>query len=374
MNETEVTTEGLKNVRPGRDALTGVNTGTGPQGQPPTARKERRRGGEQAMVPEAEFGSYYGKPILNSPVWESPDIPGYLFLGGLGGAGSVIAAGAQATGRPRLARVLKVGAMAAGGLSTVALVHDLGRPGRFLNMLRTFKPTSPMSIGSWLLATYGPAATVAAASDVSGIAPWLGNIATVTAAAVGPGLATYTAALVTNTAVPAWHDGFRDMPFVFAASAIASAAGLGLVGAPVSETGPVRALAVVAGAAELATEKVMEQRMGIAAEAYHKGKAARYRKAAQGLLGAGVAGALVGGRRRALSALSGACLLAGSACTRFAVFEAGLTSAEDPKYTVVPQRQRLDRRDGIPTDGRPDDPPVDVAGNGNAVAGRGSRG
>ena len=36
--------------------------------------------------------------------------------------------------------------------------------------------------------------------------------------------------------------------------------------------------------------------------------------------------------------------MAGSACTRFGVFEAGLASAKDPKYTVVPQRERLARR------------------------------
>ena len=104
------------------------------------------------MVPRAEFRSYYGRPILKEPVWKTPDVPGYLFLGGLAGASSVLAAFAQASGNRGLARTSKVGATAAIGLSTVALVHDLGRPARFLNMLRVFKPSSPMSVGSWLLA------------------------------------------------------------------------------------------------------------------------------------------------------------------------------------------------------------------------------
>jgi formate-dependent nitrite reductase membrane component NrfD len=106
---------------------------------------EATRGGrgEQPMVPKAEFQSYYGQPIINQPVWESPDIPGYLFLGGLAGASGVLAAGAQLTGRRGLARVSKSGAAVAAGLSAVALVHDLGRPGRFLNMLRTFKGPLP---------------------------------------------------------------------------------------------------------------------------------------------------------------------------------------------------------------------------------------
>jgi hypothetical protein len=108
--------------------------------------------GERSMVPRAEFSSYYDRPVLHEPTWAATDIAGYLFLGGLAGASSVLAAGAQLTQRPRLARTAKVGAAGAIGLSLAALVHDLGRPSRFLNMLRVFKPTSPMSVGSWLLA------------------------------------------------------------------------------------------------------------------------------------------------------------------------------------------------------------------------------
>ena len=93
------------------------------------------------MVPNATFDSYYGLPILNAPVWHSPDIPGYLFLGGLAGTSSVLAAGAHLTGRAQLAGRTKVVAAGAIGLSAVALVHDLGRPSRFYNMLRVVKPT-----------------------------------------------------------------------------------------------------------------------------------------------------------------------------------------------------------------------------------------
>ena len=71
-----------------------------------------KRRGEQAMVPDAEFTSYYGRPVLKEPVWHSPDVPGYLFLGGLAGASSVLAAGAQVRGCPDLARGVKVGAVA----------------------------------------------------------------------------------------------------------------------------------------------------------------------------------------------------------------------------------------------------------------------
>ncbi|MEA2190926.1 MAG: hypothetical protein QOI73_1047, partial [Solirubrobacteraceae bacterium] len=123
---------------------------------------------------EPHFDSYYGRPIINAPVWEARDIAGYLFLGGLAGASSLLGAGAHATGRPALARTAKAGAAAAIGLSFVALIHDLGRPQRFVNMLRVVKPSSPMNIGTWLLSAYGPAAAVAAATALTHRAPRTG--------------------------------------------------------------------------------------------------------------------------------------------------------------------------------------------------------
>ena len=101
-------------------------------------------------------GSYYGTPIINPPVWAERDIAGYLFAGGLAGGSSLLAAGADLTARPRLARRAKLCASAAIGASLVALIHDLGRPARFINMLRMFKPTSPMSVGTWIVSAYAP--------------------------------------------------------------------------------------------------------------------------------------------------------------------------------------------------------------------------
>ena len=95
-------------------------------------------------------------------------------------------------------------------------------------MLRVFKPTSPMSVGSWLLAGYGPVAGAAAVSEVTGILPKAGTAAT-SARAARPAMATYTAALICDTAVPAWHAGHREMPYVFAGSAASAAGGLGLL-------------------------------------------------------------------------------------------------------------------------------------------------
>lgn len=293
------------------------------------------------MVPDAQFSSYYGKPIINAPVWGSPEIPGYLFLGGLAGASSLLGVGAQLTGRSALERVVKAGAVAAGGLSMVALVRDLGRPDRFVNMLRTFKVTSPMSVGSWLLTGYLPAAAIAGGCTLTGRLPRIGAVASAGAALIGPGVAAYTAALLSDTAVPAWHEGYRELPFVFVGSAAIAAGGLGMLGAP-GEADPARNLALAGVCTELTAAQIMEQRGGLVAETYRTGKSGAYLRTSKALAVLGAAGAIFGGRSPLVRRLSGAAFLAASASTRFGIFHSGLVSAKDPKFTVVPQRERLD--------------------------------
>ncbi|MEU3861353.1 NrfD/PsrC family molybdoenzyme membrane anchor subunit [Streptomyces sp. NPDC028722] len=334
MTGSDVTRDGVEGARPGRDALTGAHAGR---------RRRRGRGrGERAMVPDAEFSSYYGKPILNKPTWKPLDIAGYLYLGGLAGASSLLGAGAHVTGRPALARTAKTGAAGAISLSLVALVHDLGRPARFLNMLRVFKPTSPMSVGSWLLMGYAPLALAAAATDVAGRYRLVGAAATASAAVLGPAVATYTAVLISDTAVPSWHEGHREMPFVFAGSGATAAAGLALACVPPGQTGPARRLAVLGAALELGSFQLMKGRMGLAAEPLERGRPHALLRAAEALtIGGTVLGAYAGRRSRVSAAVAGAALLAGSAALRFGIFHAGVASAEDPKYTVVPQRERL---------------------------------
>ncbi|MDP9240625.1 MAG: polysulfide reductase NrfD, partial [Actinomycetota bacterium] len=291
-------------------------------------------------------------------------IPAYLFLGGLAGGSSLLAAGAAATGRPALRRTGRLGALAGITLSLVALVHDLGRPARFANMLRVAKATSPMSMGTWILTAYGPMAGLAGAAELRGALPAvlrdglpgkalgaLGTPAGAVAATIAPAVAAYTAVLLSDTSTPSWHEAHRELPFVFVGSAAAAAGGLGMLGAPVSEAGPARRMAVGGALLELAMEHRMEGSMGITAEPLHHGKAGQLMRASKALTAAGALGAAVlGGRSRLAAAVSGAALLAGSACTRFGVFEAGQESARDPRYTVVPQRERLDARNRIGAD------------------------
>ncbi|MEU2306024.1 NrfD/PsrC family molybdoenzyme membrane anchor subunit [Streptomyces misionensis] len=353
MSERDVTRGGEKGSRPGREAPTGAYAG----------RRRRRRGrGEQPMVPDASFSSYYGKPVLNKPTWKALDIAGYLYLGGLAGASSLLAAGAQATGRPGLAAPAKIGAAGAISLSLAALVHDLGRPARFLNMLRVFKPTSPMSVGSWLLMGYAPLTMAAAAIEVAGryrllgaaaadladrLRP-VGSAATAAAAVLGPGVATYTAVLIADTAVPSWHEGYRELPFVFAGSAATAASGLGLVAAPTAQAGPARRTAVLGAALELGAFRLMKRRMGLTAEPFDQGRPRVLLRAAEALTAGGAALALLCARvpDRRLALAAGTALLTGSAALRFGVFQAGVASAEDPRYTVVPQRERLAAKGG----------------------------
>lgn len=304
-----------------------------------------KRRGEQLMVPRAEFDSYYGRPVIKAPAWAARDIAGYFFLGGLAGAGSVLAAGAHLTGRTCTATAMKVSSLAAVSLSAAALVNDLGKPARFAHMLRVFKPTSPMSVGSWLLTVYGPAAGAAATSAVTGRLPRIGATATAGAAVLGPALAAYTAVLAADTAVPAWHGAHRELPYVFAASATAAASGMALVLGPRHETAPARCAAALAAAAEATAADAAQRRLGMVAGTWREGRAGTLLRSARLLTAAGAVGAvLLGHRSRPAAVASGLALLAGSAFTRFGVFAAGIASAEDPRYTVGPQRAALEQR------------------------------
>jgi formate-dependent nitrite reductase membrane component NrfD len=300
----------------------------------------RRRGKKRGDRPVAA-ADYYGRPIIKPPVWEEREIAGYLFLGGLAGASSILAAGADLSGRPTLARGSRGMATVAISASLLALIKDLGRPARFLHMLRVFKVSSPMSVGVWILFFYGPLAAGSAASDVLGRAPRLGRAAGLGAAGLGASVSTYTAALIANTAVPAWHEGRRELPLLFAGSAASAAAGWGLVVAPRSENQPAVRMAVLGALVELGLEQAMERRLGMIAETLHQGSAGRRLRIAKALTGAGaLAAGLFARRSRPAAIAAGAALLAGSAFTRFGLFEAGMASARDPRYTVEPQRQR----------------------------------
>lgn len=302
------------------------------------------RAGGNGIAPAARAASYYGHPVLQAPVWE--DLIGwYLFAGGLGGASLTLAAGARLRGNDVLARRALLGAVAGLGVSPPLLIADLGRPARFHHMLRVFKPSSPMSVGTWVLTGAGLCTGVAIGCEVLGVLRPLGRAAELGGGILGTAVATYTGVLVADTAVPAWHGARHELPALFAASAAASAGGAATLLTPTARAGPARRLAAGAVAVESVVTAVLERRLGSAGTAYRTGRAARLLGAARlfGLGGGGLA--LVAGRRsRPLAAAGGLAVLAGSACLRLAVLDAGRASAADPRATVEPQRERLAAR------------------------------
>lgn len=349
---------------------------------PEGPRRRRRRGGrpgdrgrprrndgtrEMPVVPDAEFTSYYGRPIVKPAPWED-EVAAYLFLGGLAAGSSLLAAGAQLTGNHALRRTTRMAALTSAGLGTIALIRDLGRPERFLHMLRTFKITSPMSVGSWILVTFSGAAGAAVAGEVDrltgGCLP-LGrlrgplrvveNAGGILAGALAPGLAAYTAVLLTNTATPTWSGAREHLPFVFAGSASLAAGGLAMITTNAGAAGPARRLALAGTVVELGAAELMRQQMDpTEAEPLEEGEPGRLLALSRTLAVAGGAGALIAelvtprGRTsrwsRPVAIAAGAALVASSALNRLGVFRAGMVSAKDPRYTVEPQKRRLARR------------------------------
>jgi hypothetical protein len=298
---------------------------------------------EQSMIPRAKPQSYYGQPVLKQPVWK-PEIPLYFYTGGMAGASAGLAAVAELAGNRPLARAAWINSFAGVAASPPLLISDLGRPERFLNMLRLFKVTSPMSVGSWILAGCGSCVALATASEITGLYPAVGRGAKAGAAVLGMPLATYTAGLLANTSVPAWHDARWILPVVFAGSSAASAGSAATVTTPHKYAGPARRLAVGGALGSAVAAVVMEKSLGDLGEPYRKGLPGKLSRTARALLVGGAAVLGARGRSSRAAAVAGSALIsAGVIAERWAIFRAGFVSAADPKYTVGPQRDRIER-------------------------------
>lgn len=177
--------------------------------------------------------NYHGFPALKSPVW-TWEVPAYFFVGGASGAAAVIGAVARHTGgSEQLVRDARWIAAAGAAISPPLLISDLGRPERFLNMLRVFKLQSPMSVGAWTLVAFSNAAAAAAfasaahrATDGKLPVKVVGDAAELLSAATGLVLSTYTGVLLGATAIPAWSAHVRILPVHFGASGMGAAASI----------------------------------------------------------------------------------------------------------------------------------------------------
>jgi formate-dependent nitrite reductase membrane component NrfD len=338
----------------------------------------------------AEGPSYYGIPVLKEPIWKWM-IPAYFFTGGLAGACAVLAAAAQvAGGRGAETLVRRCRLVAAGGAAASAglLVADLGRPARFLAMLRVFRPTSPMNMGTWILTPFGALSGLAA---LPSLLPRTGRplAASARAATVGAGLlglplVGYTGVLVSNTAVPVWQATRNTLPVLFAFSGAVSAGSLfelwppGGVGSAMA-----RRLGVLAKGVELALSFALDAEASHAAprvaRPLRRGASGLLLEGARGLVAASLAVALWGRRRRrgrAAGRLAGVLGLAGTLLMRFGVVAAGRASARDPHATFEMQRRghgaaELARKEEAASPRMPTLPGVDATGKESLDAGPG---
>ncbi|HVS66493.1 MAG TPA: NrfD/PsrC family molybdoenzyme membrane anchor subunit [Thermoanaerobaculia bacterium] len=278
---------------------------------------------------DAESG-YYGMPLLKRPVW-TWEVPAYFFVGGAAGAGAVVAAAADlAGGDPRLAHDARWLAAVGGAAAPALLISDLGRPERFLNMLRIFKPQSPMSVGAWTLVAFS---TSSAAHAFASLAEErfghhrpvrvLRDAAGVLAAATGTVMSSYTGVLIGATAIPVWNRNVRVLPVHFTASGLASAVAiLELLG---HRQRSLHWLGLSAAAVETAVGVYHESDRRPATRPLRHGTSGGVVRTG-GLLAGPVALGLRLLGRRSEAAIAA---LAGSLLTRFGWIAAGRASAED---------------------------------------------
>lgn len=297
---------------------------------------------------DAESPSYYGQPVVKEPVWVWT-IPTYFYVGGVAGAASVLGAAADAVGGEGLSSLGRkcrwvgtVGDVVSSGL----LIYDLGRPERFLHMLRVFRPTSPMSVGSWVLA--GSGAMNTASLLFAGRRGWLGRAgegAAIAAGLLGLPLAGYTAVLIANTAVPVWQATRKTLPLLFMSSAVASAASLlELLPHKREEERVLHLFGTVGKVGELLAGVAVQHeasRMEVLERPLKHGPTGRMWKAAKLCTATSLVLGVWPGRRRWMKVAGALFGSAGALLTRFAVFRAGKASASDPQATFQPQRQGM---------------------------------
>lgn len=288
--------------------------------------------------------TYYDKPAIKPPVWIW-SIPTYFFVGGVAGASMTLAMAAQLLGGPKLRtfdeRCRWVGAIG-GGVGSALLVHDLGRKMRFLYMLRIFRASSPMSIGSWVLAIATPLSAGSALLTLgNGWVRRLGQAAGIGAGILGMPLATYTAVLIGNTAVPVWLASRRSLPLLFGASSVASMASV-FECMPLGERecAIVHRFGLAGRVGELAAARAVERdaseiprvgrplREGLAGSLWTAGKI---------LTVSSLAVSLIPGRSRTKRTISGTLGILAGLCVRFSVFYAGKVSALDPRASFEQQ-------------------------------------
>ncbi len=292
--------------------------------------------------------SYYDRPVIKEPVWIW-SVPAYFYVGGAAGAAAALGAIAQIAGGESLRPLVqKCRVIAAGGsaLGTGFLVLDLGRPERFLNMLRVFRPTSPLNVGSWILSATASLASVAALLRRSrGFLGDAGDAAGLGAGLTGVPMTGYTAVLVSTTANPLWQGARRSMPALFVSSAMSSAASLlEMTALNDTEAKIVNRFGMAGSLGEIVFSTVLQREISTVERVgrpLREGLAGRLWKLSQAATVASLGLSVLPGRSRAQRMLGAAAGSIGALAMRFAVWEAGKASARDPRATFHQQRAGL---------------------------------
>jgi formate-dependent nitrite reductase membrane component NrfD len=280
---------------------------------------------------------YYGRHLVKPPVW-SDLIPLYFFAGGMAGTAATLGLAERVARNDRLARTMILGAAAGTAVSAFCLIADLRKPERFLNMVRHFNPTSPMSVGVYIFSAFGGSVFIAAGSEITGVAKPAGRFFEAIAGLIGPVMSVYTSVLVGNTVMPAWHLPRATLPALFAATSASGAGAWGMLFGPAHASGSARHLSILGGTAMLAALQAVYHELGpVQVQAYTKGEAGALARAARVLNVGGIVCATLAKKSDALGRIAGALLLAGGLAERFAVYRAGCASAKDPKYTIAAQ-------------------------------------
>ncbi len=283
-------------------------------------------------------------PVINAPVW-TWEVPLYFWFGGIAAGSSFVALACDLAGDEDSARVARKVALAALMPSPPLLILDLGRPERFYNMLRVFKPRSPMSMGAWALSAFGGLAAAAVGADLLGRdreAKLLGGANAI----VGGYLGSYTGVLLASTAVPVWGRSRLFLGPIFVSTATATGAAatrLALVATGLPVGHPTRkALGHVetgAMAAELALSVINERRLGPLASGLEAGTPGKLFKAAKWAVRGGLALRFArerGGPR--VHHVASLMYLAAGLLFRYAWVNAGRLSARDDRAVAEMHR------------------------------------
>ena len=288
--------------------------------------------------------SYNSNPVLKAPTW-TWQVPLYFFVGGIAGVSAVIALVAHVIGNAGLVRAALLVGFAGALISPPLLIADLGRPARFLNMLRVFKLGSAMSVGAWTLVGFSSAIGLAVvchemilAGYGNGFLPVIEWLAEILAACGGLILASYTSVLLGVTAIPVWSENRKLVPAVFLTGALGSAAAiLELLGFVIPAT---QFIGIVASTVEIVIAIIIELRDRYVDLPLRDGAVGWLTRA--GAVLAGPTSLLLrvfSGHNLEVRYIAALCFISGALIARYAWIAAGRVSSRDPQALFQMQRR-----------------------------------